>query len=352
MAMIRLWIYHTKYSLLIASDLCQVHYSSEGLHNDKCTDFKSCLDYMIFRDDQWNCIQLIFRCFECKKSYKKDFNKESIKRFASIYEFCNKDINKYILLLRKDFYPCEYMDSWERFDETSLPDREAFYSSLNMEIIRVFNEIALNGVALKNNNKNLGHYYDLYVQSDTLLLADVFESFRNKCIEIYELDPAHFLSAHGLAWQACLKKTEVEVELLTDVDMLLMVEKRIGDGICHAIHRYAEANNKYMDNYNQNKESSYIQYLDANNLYGWAMPEKVPVDGFEWKENISKFNEDIIKDHDEDSNKGYILEVDAEYLKNLHDLHSDLPYLPERMTINRCSKLVCSLYDEITMLFI
>ena len=162
---------------------------SEKLHSDKCKDCKSELDYMSVKDNQ-----LIFQCLECKKNYKKDFNKESIKRFANTYEFCNGDINKFILLLRKRVYPYEYMDSWERFNETSLPDKKAFYSELNIEDItdrdyahaqKVFEEFKL---------KNLGDYHDLYVQSDTLLLADVFENFRNKCIEIYELDPAHFLS--------------------------------------------------------------------------------------------------------------------------------------------------------------
>ena len=121
----------------------------------------------------------------------------------------------------------------------------------------------------------------MYVQSYTLLLADVFENFRNKCIEIYELDPAHFLSAPGLAWQACLKKTGVKLELLTDIDMLLMVEKDIRGGICHAIHRYAKVNNKYMKNYDKSIEASYLIYLDANHLYGWAMCQKWPVNGFE-----------------------------------------------------------------------
>ena len=128
--------------------------------------------------------------------------------------------------------------------------------------------------------KNLGDYHELYVQSEALLLADVFEKFRNKCIEIYELDPAHFLSAPGLAWQACLKKTEVELELLTKIDMLLMVQKGIRGGICHAIHRYAKANNKYMKNYDKDMESSYLKCLDANNLHGWAMSQKLPANGF------------------------------------------------------------------------
>ena len=120
---------------------------------------------------------------------------------------------------------------------------------------------------------------------------------------MYELDPAHFLSAPGLTWQACLKKTEVRLGLLTVVDILMMVGKGIRGGICHAIYRYAKANNKYMENYDENKESSYLQYLDANNLYGWAMSQKFSVDSFEWKKRLLKFNKDFIKNYDEDSGK-------------------------------------------------
>ena len=129
--------------------------------------------------------------------------------------------------------------------------------------------------------KNLGDYHDLYVQSDTLLLADVFENFRNMCLDIYGLDPVYFVSAPGLAWQACLKKTGVKLELITDYDMILMIEKGIRGGICQATHRYAKANNKYMKNYNKNIKSSYLIYLDANNLYGWAISQKLPENGFE-----------------------------------------------------------------------
>ena len=112
--------------------------------------------------------------------------------------------------------------------------------------------------------------------------------------------------------------------------MLLIVEKGIRGGICHAIHRYAKANNKYMKNYDKNIESSYLMYLDANSLYGWAMSQILPINGFEWVKELSQFNEDFIKNYDEDSNKGYFLEVDVEYPKNLFNLHNDLPFLPER----------------------
>ena len=231
------------------------------------------------------------------------------------------------------------MDSRERFDETSLPEKEAFYSSLNMEDITEVDHRHAKRVFKSLNNKDLGDYHDLYGQSDTLLLADVFENFRNMCIKVYERDPAHFLSPQGLAWQACLKKTEVKLELITDPDMLLMVEKGIRGGVC-------KSNNKYMKDYNKDEEESFLQYNDANNLYGFAISEPLPVDGFEWMKDLSKVDENFIKKYDENSDKGYILELNVEYLKNLHDLHSALPFSPERMKIDKCKKLVCNLYDK------
>ena len=163
-------------------------------HSDKCTDCKSCLDYMMIKNDQ-----LILRCFECKKNYKKDFHKELIKRFKNTYKFCNEDINKFISLLRKGVYPYEYMDSWEKFNETSLPDREAFYSSLNTKDITDADYRHAERVFKSLNNKHFGDYHDFFVQSDTLFLADVFENSRNMRIKVYEPDSAHFLSASGLA---------------------------------------------------------------------------------------------------------------------------------------------------------
>ena len=271
---------------------------SEGLHNNKCLDYKSCLDYMKTKNEK-----LILKCFNFKQNYEKDFNKELIKRFQRTYEFCNGNLNKFILLLRKGVYPYEYMDNWDRFDETSLPNKESFYSNLNMENIEDIDYRHANNVFKRFKLKNLG------------------------------------------AWQACLKKTNIKLELLTDYDMLLMVEEGIRGGICHSIHRPDKANNKYMENYDENKESFYIQYLDANNLYGWAMSQKLPVNGLKWVENNEK-NEEFIKNYNENNNKGYILEVDVKYPKKLHDLHSDLPFLPKRMKIDKCKKLVCNLHNK------
>ena len=299
---------------------------SEGIHNNKCFDCKSNLDYVRITKNK----KLLLKCFNCNIYYKKKFNNDLIKKFKNTYSFCNNDLYKFVLLLRKGVYPYEYMDSWEKFSEISLPSKKYFYSNLNMEDIGDIDYRHANDMFKGFKLENLGDYHDLYVQSDTLLLADVFNNFRDMCIKEYELDPGHFLSLPGLAWQACLKKTNIELELLTDYDMLLMVEEGIRGVICHSIHRYAKANNKYMKNYNNNEESSYIQYLDVNNLYGGAMSKKLPVNGFRWldSDEINEINEEFIKNYNENNKNGYILEVDVKYPKILHDLHSDLPFLP------------------------
>ena len=152
--------------------------------------------------------------------------------------------------------------------------------------------------------KNLGGYHNLCVQIDTLLLVCVFENFRNVCNNIHRLDHAKIFSAPWLAWQAALKKTKVNLDLLTDIDMLLMVEKGIRGEKCHSIYWYAKANNKYMKDYDENKGSSYIQYWDVNNLYGWGMSQNLLVNNFEWIKDTSQFNEDFMKNYIEESNEG------------------------------------------------
>ena len=240
-----------------------------------------------------------------------------IEQFPSIYQFCNGNLNKFVLLLRKGVYPYECMDSWEKFDETTLPPKKDFFREINLEGTSDEDYAHPQKVWEVFEINNRGEYHDVYVKSDTLLLADVYENFRNMCLEKYQLDPVYFVSAPGLAWQACLKKTEVKLELITDYDMILMIKKGIRGGICQTTHRYAIANNRYMKNYDKNIESSYIEYLAANNLHGWAMSQKLPVKGFKWvkQKQLSKFNEDFIKKYDEDCIRGYFLEVDIDYPK-------------------------------------
>ena len=252
---------------------------SGGLRNIKYKDCSSFLDYMNFYDDK-----LVYRCFDCKTNYNINFNNKLIDVFSNTYNFCGGDINKFILLLRKGVYPYEYMNSFERFFETSLPDKDAFYSNLNMEGITEIDYRHAKNTFNKFNNNNLGDYHDLHVQSDTLFFADVFTNFRKVYLYIYELDPAHFLSAPGLAWQACLKKLNVELELISDADMLLMIEKGFRGGITQPVCHYFQANNKYMDKkYDKTKKSTYLQYYDANSLYAWAVAQKLPVDCFAWE---------------------------------------------------------------------
>ena len=199
----------------------------------------------------------------------------------------------------------------------------------------------------KEHCADMDDYHDLYVQTDALLLADVFEKFREKCIEIYGLDPSYFYSAPGLAWQACLKKTEVKLELLTDYQMLLMIEEGIRGEMCQSTQRYAKANNKYLKNYDKSIESSYLKYLDASNLYGWVMSQKLPINGFmRYDDYLSGFNEEFIKNYDENSDEGYFLEVAIEYPKTLWQPHKELPFLPERRKLEKVEKLVCSIEDK------
>ena len=249
------------------------------------------------------------------------------------------------MLLRKGVSPDEYVNDWQKFNETTIPEKENVYSNLNLEDITDIDYRHAERVCKDFEIKNLFEYHDLYLKSYALLLADVFDNFRKICLKIYELDPVKFISAPGLAWQAALKKTEVKLELLTDIDMLLMVEKGIRGGICHAIHQYAKANNKYMKDYDKNKESSYLKYWDVNDLYRWATSQK-PVNKFELIEDTSEFNKDFIKNYNEESDEGYFLEVDVQYLEKLHELHNDLPFLPERMKIEKVEKLVANLHDK------
>ena len=246
------FIYSFRFMSISLSTLVD-NLSNKIIENGKCVNCKSYLKFMKIR----NSGRLIFEFFDCKRRYQKDIDDEALKKFMknfrSTYNFHNKDINKFMFLLRKGVYRYEYMDDWDRFNEEKLPNKSEFYRSLNMEdISEIDYRIALK-VFNKFNIKNLGEYHDLYVQIDTILLADVFESFRNLCLNTYKLDPACFLSLPGLAWQACLKHSGIKLEFMSDINMLLMLEEEIRGGICNSVFRHAKANNKYMKDYDEIK---------------------------------------------------------------------------------------------------
>ena len=191
--------------------------------------------------------------------------------------------SQYKLLIRKGIYPYEYMDDWDKFAETALPPKEAFYGKLNMSGVSDQDYEHAHRVWSNFGIRNLGEYHDLYLRMDVILLANVFEAFRKVCLDNYGLDPAHFYTAPGLAWHACLKKTKIRLELLLDLDRLLMFEREIRGGIIQSVHRWAKANNPYMGSeYEPREPTRYLQYLDANNLYGWAMSQPLPTGGFRW----------------------------------------------------------------------
>jgi len=245
------------------------------------------------------------------------------------------------LLKKKGVYPYDYMNSFSRFNETELPARQDFYSILNDTNIseEEYNHAQEVWNAFKI--QNLGEYHDLYLKTDVLLLADVFQNFREACQNYYKLDPCHYMTSPGLSWDAMLKMTGIKLELISDIDMQLFIEKGLRGGISSIAHRHGKANNKYMTDYNPGEENSYLMYLDANNLYGWAMSQALPTGDFKWidPEEIELFN------YHEESEKGLILEVDLEYPEELHDLHYDYPCTPEKICITNdmlseyCSKI-------------
>ena len=268
------------------------------------------------------------------------------------------NLNKYYtpeeaeLIKQKGFYPYEYMDSEEKFNDTKIPPRKAFYSKLSGRGITEKDYKHAWNVWNTFNMKTFKDYHELYNETDVLLLADVFENFRDLCLKNYGLDPVYYFTAPGLAWDACLKITDIDLELLSDNNMLLMFEKGIRGGISIISNRYGKANNKYMGKgFNKNKPSKYLMYLDENNLYGCAMSEKLPTHGFKW---LTGGEIEKIYENRHNLNKiPCILEVDLEYPKKLHDLHNDYPLCPEKVKCkNGVEKLIPNLRDKKSMCFI
>ncbi len=241
------------------------------------------------------------------------------------------------LLKRKGVFPYEHMTDFSKLSETSLPPKEAFYSQLNESGISDKDYDHAKKVWSTFNCETMRDYHNLYLKTDVLLLADVMTEFRKTCKKTYGLDALHYYTSPGLAWDAMLKYTEIELDLLSDSDMYLMIEKGIRGGVSSIMKRYSKANHKYLKDYNPNIPSQHIMYLDANNLYGWVMSKPQPHKNFKW------MKEEELKNWE---SKPCILEVDLKYPKELHDLHNEYPLAPERLLIDKVEKLVPKLNDK------
>ena len=231
------------------------------------------------------------------------------------------------LMKRKVVYPYDYMDNFDKFNNKNLPSKDKFYSLINDHHISNEDYEHAENIWKKFDLKTMGEYHDLYLKSDVLLLADVFETFRKACLKYYKLDPCHYFTSPGLSWDAMLKMTDIKLELITDIDKFLFIEKGIRGGVSYICKRYAKANNKYINDYNPKEPSNYITYLDVNNLYGWGMSQNLPTGGFKW---ISNKNIDLANIP---KGKGLILEVDLDYPNELHELHNDYPLASEKMEL-------------------
>lgn len=246
-----------------------------------------------------------------------------VDKFQHVRKFFPQD--KLDLVVRKGVFCYDYLDSMEKLKTSRLPAKEHFYNKLNEQDVSDEDYAHARRVWEEFNIANLSEYCKLYLKVDVLLLADVFENFRSLCLEIYKLDPAFYFTAPGLAWDAALKHTKVVLDLIQDYDMLMMFEKGTRGGITQCSKRYSKADNKYLGN-TQNTRN--IFYVDSNNLYGVAMSMVLPTGGFQWVE--PKDMTDITSVED-DASHGYVLEVDVEYPKELHDKHNGIPYLPEHL---------------------
>ena len=241
---------------------------------------------------------------------------------------------KLSLMSKKGVYPYDFMDSFEKFNQTELPTKDQFYSILNDQDTTNDEYNHAKKVWKTINIKTMGEYHDLYLKSDVLLLADMFENFRKTCLQYYKLDPCHYFTSPGLSWDAMLIMTNIKLEFMTDVDVFQFIEKGMRGGVSYIANRYGKANNKYMKEYDEKAPSKYIMYLDANNLYGWAMSQYLPKGNFKWMSEREIIKIDLGK-YGVDSKKGLILEVDLEYPQELHDLRNDYPLAPEKVKVSK-----------------
>ena len=258
---------------------------------------------------------------------------------------CYPEENEFQLLQNKGLYPYDYIDDETKLTSGQIPTELDFYNKLKDEHISDENYNHFKHVWKVFKCKKFKDYHELDLKVDTLLLADIFENFRNTCMNTYQLDPVHYFTAPGLSFDSLLKYNKIKLDCIKDVDIQLFIEKGIRGGISTIVHRYAKANNKDSIDYDESKDLSYISYLDANNLYGWAMSQSLPTGNFRWLSTTEVNRFDIFR-IENDYKKGYVIEVDLEYPEELHDLHNDLPLAPESLEVNKVPKLIPNLRDK------
>ena len=263
--------------------------------------------------------------------YENDEKRENWQNnFCNVYTTNDEDLD---LLTDKGVYPYDYMTDMTKFNDTQLPSKEAFYSKLTEEGIKDTEYERALKIWDHFKHKNLGQYHDLYLQTDVLLLTDVFENSRKKCLEDYQLDPAHYITSPNFSWDAMLLRTGIQLDLIHDEEIYKMIERGLRGGMTQVSVRKVEANNKYMkDIYDKEKDTSYILLLDCNNLYGSAMSMNLPFKNIKFMKHTDITDEDIL--NYENDEEGYILDVDLMYPKELHDKHIDYPLAPEIMNVS------------------
>ncbi len=239
----------------------------------------------------------------------------------------------FALLLRKGVYPYDYMNAWERFDESQLPSIQDFASRLRQTECDNADYVHASRIWSSFQCHTLKDYHDVYLKSDVLLLADVFEEFRKVCMTHYQLDPAHYVSAPQLSWDAMLKMTDCSLDLISDSEMFRMLDGSLRGGISMISKRYSKANNPRMSQYDPSQPEKHIAYWDANNLYGWAMSQHLPRGNFRWLEP-REFEAIDWESLPDGSPTGYFVECDLDYPEELHDAHNEYPLAPERATIS------------------
>ncbi|XP_071648502.1 uncharacterized protein [Temnothorax longispinosus] len=307
--------------------------------------------------DEWETFHSATKCHICEQQYAPDDNK--VRDHCHLTGRYRGPAHSTCNLNYKDshFIPVIF-HNLSGYDAHFIIKEIAAAFESSIDVLPITKENSLTGDTVSKSDyahaanvwqrfsvRTLGEYSDLYLKTDVLLLADVFENFRDNCVASYGLDPAYYYTLPGFTWDAMLKHTCINFELLTDIDMVMFIERGIRGGLGQCSGRYAKANNKYMESYDSLKPSSYLMYFDVNNLYGWAMCKPLPYAEFRWVEDSSNFDVNAIA---LDSSTGYILEVDLEYPQDKHDAHADLPFCPmrDKPPGKRQDKLLATLHDK------